>query len=88
MKINEYYLDGDSSSDFYKWVDIFENNAAFKGIQKQDINSKMKMQIFILSINQKIYLYLFDKQKLFQIYFYILIIKKNNFHCPRPPRKA
>lgn len=35
MKINEYYLDGDSSSDFYKWVDIFENNAAFKGIQKE-----------------------------------------------------
>ena len=35
MKINEYYLDGDSTSDFYKWVEIFENNAAFNGIEKK-----------------------------------------------------
>ena len=35
MKINDYYLDGDSTSDFYKWVEIFETNDAFKGIEKE-----------------------------------------------------
>lgn len=35
MKINEYYLDGDSPFDFHKWTEIFETDDAFKGIEKE-----------------------------------------------------